>query len=75
MFSCVSFPLCEMFPALSPFDVNKQRFHDVLILFEDLKQKRSSEGLKSANGGAKPPEGSFMLNGTLYRPAQNDDWY
>ena len=37
---------------------------------------RNSRGEKSGGKGKdKVPEGSFVCNGTLYKPAQNDDWY
>lgn len=58
--------LCQRFPALSPFAVYRERFHDVLILFEDLKQN-----LKSAKGTAK----TMKIGGQVYVEAQNDDWY
>jgi hypothetical protein len=58
--------LCQRFPALSPFAVYRERFHDVLILFEDLKQN-----LKSAKGTAK----TMVIDGQVYTEAQNDDWY
>ncbi len=61
--------LCQRFPALSPFAVYRERFHDVLILFEDLKQNNTGKGEDEL------PAGSFELNGTVYVPAQNDDWY
>lgn len=61
--------LCQRFPALSPFAVYRERFHDVLILFEDLKQNLKSEtgNLKSAN--------TMKIGGQVYVEAQNDDWY
>lgn len=58
--------LCQRFPALSPFAVYRERFHDVLILFEDLKQN-----LKSVKGTAK----TMVIDGQVYTEAQNDDWY
>jgi hypothetical protein len=61
--------LCERFPALTPFSVSRESFHDVIALFEDLKQNNTGKGEDEL------PAGSFELNGTVYVPAQNDDWY
>lgn len=63
--------MCQRFPALSPFTVYREKFHDVVSLFEDLKQTLKSEtgNLKSAN--AK----TMVINGQVYTEAQNDDWY
>lgn len=66
---------CTRFPGLSPFAVYRERFHDVLCLFADLKQEHNEKSLRNANGGKMPPEGSFLRGNTLYIPAQNDDWY
>lgn len=63
--------LCEGFPAMTPFSVSRERLHDVVCLFEDLKQNKERKA--AATPGA--PAGSFMQGGTLYIPAQNDDWY
>lgn len=61
--------LCEKFPALSPFAVYRERFHDVMILFEDLKQNRIAEG------GASESAQTMLIGGQVYTEAQNDDWY
>jgi hypothetical protein len=39
-----------------------------------LDQNDRNDG-KSKDKKKKVPEGSFVCNGTLYKPAQNDDWY
>ena len=61
--------LCQRFPALSPFSIYREAFHDVVSLFEDLKQNLKSEtgNLKSAN--------TMIIDGQVYTEAQNDDWY
>lgn len=66
--------MCERFPALSPFSVRHERFRDVLRIFVNMAGYDKEKNLHKANGGGAVPEGSFMLNGTLYKPAQNDDW-
>jgi hypothetical protein len=67
--------ICARFPAMSPFDVYRERFCDVIQLFVDMIAEHSTEKLRKANGGTKPPEGSFVRGNTLYIPAQNDDWF
>ena len=74
LFSYIVMSLCENFPALSPFTMYRERFHDVIVLFEDMKNDWERRAMIKANSGKPVPEGSFMLNGTLYKPAQNDDW-
>lgn len=67
--------LCERFPALHPFTIRKERFRIVVSIFKDAKRDADRNSLKNANGGTRPPDGSFIMNGTLYKPAQNDDWF
>lgn len=67
--------LCDAFPALSPFAIRKERFRIVVSVFKDARREAEKNRLKNANGGTRPPDGSFMLNGTLYKPAENDDWF
>lgn len=65
--------LCDRFPALDPFRVRAQRFHDVLLIFRRLNEKSNAEtGGKNKN---KNVPGSYVKNGVLHRPALNDDWY
>lgn len=47
----------------------------MISIFKDAKRDADKNSLKKANGGTKPPDGSFIMNGTLYKPAQNDDWF
>lgn len=60
--------MCERFPALDPFRVREQRFHDVLLIFRRLNNKHKK-------GDKDNPPGSYVKNGVLYRPAQKDDWW
>lgn len=64
--------LCERFPALDPFRVRSQKFHDVLLIFRRLNRKSNAQGGGSTENA---PVGSYVKNGVLHRPAQNDDWY
>lgn len=62
--------LCDRFHALSPFTVQRERLCDVVELFIDLQSEIGRKNKENA-----PPEGSFRIGNTLYKPAQNDDWY
>jgi hypothetical protein len=57
--------LCTRFPALDPFRVRAQRFHDVLLIFRRL------NGYKTADERA----GITRKNGVIRRPAKKDDWF
>ena len=59
--------LCDRFPALDPFRVREQRFHDVLLIFRRL----TAQSKNNKNNGG----GVMQKNGVIRRPAQNDDWY
>ena len=59
--------LCECFPALDPFRVRAQRFHDVMLIFRRLVGQTKNE--KKKGGGVT------VKNGVIRRPAKNDDWY
>lgn len=61
--------LCDRFPALDPFSVRAQRFHDVLLIFRRINEqgKRKDKG--------KTSDGVTVKNGVIRRPAKNDDWY
>lgn len=63
--------LCERFPALDPFKVRAQRFHDVLLIFRRLTNRHENENGKKT----KLPKGATVKNGIVRRPATNDDWY
>ena len=58
--------MCEAFPALDPFKVRAQRFHDVLLIFRRLNEKADK---KSKTEGVK------LKDGTIRRPAKDDSWY
>ena len=58
--------LCNRFWGLEPFKVRSQRFHDVLLIFRRLNHKSQVEEKKN---------GVKLKDGTIRRPARNDDWY
>ena len=57
--------------ALSPFEVRREPFHDVLSIY--IRLVGQSERRKPES--ERIPEGSFVIGDTLYKPAQNDDWW
>ena len=59
--------LCERFPSLSPFDVRKQKFSDVFLLYRRMVNlnKRNEE----KNGKVE------VIGGKLYVESKNDDWW
>jgi hypothetical protein len=57
--------LCDRFPALDPFTVRAQRFHDVLLVFRRLYEQAEHN----------KKHGTTVKNGVIRRPAKNDDWY
>ena len=67
--------LCSRFPALSPFSVRRESFHDVLTVY--IRLLLQTARLPEQNGEKKDeiPEGAFVIGNTLYKPAQNDDWW
>lgn len=67
--------LCERFPALSPFSIRREPFRIVVSILKDAKRETERKEIAKMNGGEKPPTGSFVMGGTLYKPAQNDDWF
>lgn len=54
---------------MSPFDVRRERFHDVVSLLVKILRFRKTE--VSKNTAANTME----INGQIYTEAQNDDWY
>jgi hypothetical protein len=62
--------LCDRFPALDPFKVRQQRFHDVLLIFARLKDRVKRTPAHN-NGGQTTAGGEQIIR----RPAANDDWY
>ena len=63
--------LCNAFPALSPFSVRRERFHDVILIFtrQIAKNKRSGEDKKEKEFTTKNGEK------IIRRKATKDDWY
>nr|DAH40885.1 MAG TPA: hypothetical protein [Caudoviricetes sp.] len=60
--------LCDHFPALDPFRVREQRFHDVLLIF-----RRLNEQVKDKK--RIPQAATTRRNGVIRRRATKDDWY
>lgn len=58
----LSFQLCKEFPALSPFEIDRKPFHDVIRLFSDMRR------LQLRNKKIKDP------NRIVKRQA-GDDWF
>ena len=46
-----------------------------MSILKDAKRETERKETEKMNGGEKPPTGSFVIGGTLYKPAQNDDWF
>jgi hypothetical protein len=67
--------LSDRFPALSPFSLRRERLTEVVSIYADTAHFAVIQRLTKANGGVRPPEGSFMIGNTLYKPATDDDWY
>lgn len=60
--------LCERFPALTPFEIRKQRAYEVFLLVRRLNTQPKKEQPKNATPG------TTVKNGEIRRPA-SDDWY
>nr|DAY63653.1 MAG TPA: hypothetical protein [Caudoviricetes sp.] len=56
--------MCDRFPALDPFRVRTQSFHDVLAVYKRLYDQNKRKGKQEC----------VQKNGVIRRPAQNDDW-
>ena len=63
--------LCDRFVALTPFQVRREAFHEVLSIYIRLIGQTERKKPESE----KTPEGSFVIGDTLFKPAQNDDWW
>ena len=56
--------------------VRREKYREVITTYKRMIDQNNRRGGKSGSKGKdKVPEGSFVCNGTLYKPAQNDDWY
>ena len=62
--------LCDRFPALSPFSVRRERWHEVLLIYRRLLTLRMP-GAEQVSAGT----GEFEHNGTVWKPASSDDWW
>ena len=63
--------LCERFPALSPFSVRRERFHDVLLIFVRTIKKNKQSGEKTDGQVLTTKSGEKIIR----RKATKDDWY
>lgn len=62
--------LCDRFPALSPFSVRRERWHEVLLIYGRLLTLRVPEPAQAASAS-----GAFERNGTVWKPSTSDDWW
>ena len=56
--------LCERFPGLTPFEVRRERFHEVILIFSRLMEKSNRESNKKD-----------IKSGVIRIKANNDNWY
>lgn len=63
--------LCDRFTALTPFAVRRESFHEVLSIYVRL----VGQSERKKPDSEKIPAGSFVIGDTLYKPAENDDWW
>ena len=72
--------LCRKFPALDPFAVRRERYHDVLRIFARLRNQAERDGKTPEEKHSKSdklPQGWIRQvdskgNVTIMRPATND---
>lgn len=64
--------MCRLYPAMSPFDVRRERFHDVVSVY--CRTKRF-EYLHENSAASAPGAETMAIGGEVYVEAQNDDWY
>lgn len=64
----MSYSLCKEFPALTPFDIDDKPYHDVIVLFGEVRtmQKR----IKKYNKKHYTKDGKKIIR----RPA-SDNWF
>lgn len=63
--------LCDRFPALSPFSVRRERFHDVILIFARQISKNRQIGTKNGEREFTTKNGEKVIR----RKATKDDWY
>lgn len=63
--------LCDRFPALSPFSVRRERFHDVILIFARQISKNKRSGTRNEEREFTTKSGEKVIR----RKATKDDWY
>jgi hypothetical protein len=63
--------LCEKFPALSPFSVRRERFHEVILIFSRQIEKNQRSGKNGKEEKVVTKNGEKVIR----RRATKDDWY
>ena len=62
--------LCKAFPALSPFDVRRERAHEVFLLVRRINSQPTKDGRGKSNGNGQKVDSK----GRIRRPA-GDKWF
>lgn len=62
----INYQLCKEFPAMTPYDIEKRTFHDVIRLYSDVRALQLRE--------AKRGDNDSNDNRVIRRPA-GDDWF
>lgn len=64
----MNYQLCKEFPALSPFDVDGKSYHDVIVLFGELRKlQKHNEKIMKKN---TTKDGKQII-----RRKAGDDWF
>lgn len=72
MFFDLSDNLCKRYPALSPFEVRREKIGEVLLLVKRVNQKNDREkGIGRKDAVRKDADGNIHIR----RAATNDSWY
>lgn len=65
--------LCTRYPALTPFEIRRQRLGDVFRLIDRVNQaERRKQGCRGRNDRVEIDKDG---NRIVYREAQNNDWW
>ena len=65
----ISYGLCKEFPALSPFDIEKKTFHDVIVLYSKIRKYQIKE-----NKGTVKLETVNRQGKNVIRRPDGDNW-
>lgn len=64
--------LCERYPGLTPFEVRRERFGEVMLLVRRILDKsRREKGAKKGDTVTRDKAGNIHIR----RPATDDSWY